>query len=62
MLALVRRENLSWDKQCPGQEMNPGLPTYEAEMIHSSTPVSVGNMFPDLPRLHETADNIKRYI
>ena len=26
------------------------------------TPVSAGNMFQDLPRLRETADNTKRYI
>jgi len=26
------------------------------------TPVSVGNTFQDLPRLHETADNTERYI
>lgn len=26
MLALARGENLGPDKQCPGQDMNPGLP------------------------------------
>jgi len=26
MLALVWKENLCHDKQCPGQDMNPGLP------------------------------------
>ena len=26
------------------------------------TPLSVGNMFQDLLQLHETADNIERYM
>jgi hypothetical protein len=29
---------------------------------YSSAPVSVGNVFQDLPRLYETADNTELYI
>jgi hypothetical protein len=32
------------------------------ENIHSSAPVSTGNMFQDLPWLCETVDNTERYI
>jgi hypothetical protein len=30
--------------------------------MHSSAPVSEGNIFQDKPRLRETADNTERYI
>jgi hypothetical protein len=33
-----------------------------SECNYSSPPVSTGNMFQDLPRLPETADNTERYV
>jgi hypothetical protein len=30
--------------------------------MYRCSPVSTGNMFQDLPRLRETADNTERYI
>jgi hypothetical protein len=37
-------------------------PTNVIHNIYSSAPVYAGNIFQDLPRLRETADNTERYI
>jgi hypothetical protein len=34
----------------------------QCNILYRHAPVSVGNMFQDLPRLRETADNTKDYI
>jgi hypothetical protein len=35
---------------------------YVTNFMYSSSPVSAGNAFQDLPRLRETADYTERYI
>jgi hypothetical protein len=40
----------------------PAKEIYSTKGMYSSAPIFMGNMFQDLPRLRETADNTERYI